>query len=101
MSPSPTLYRRRQFAKTEFDQNVRPAAVWQFARNESKLLELQEYLGGIRQHLQRMASELDSPPAGPPRGARGLPATQAVVFRPWTRRHRSVSSHRPMVTLRY
>ena len=77
----------------------------QFARNESKLVELQEYLGGIRQHLQRMASELDSPPAAASpaaaRGARGVPVTQAVVFRPWTRRHRSVSSHRPTVSLRY
>ncbi|XP_043227947.1 serine/arginine repetitive matrix protein 2-like isoform X2 [Amphibalanus amphitrite] len=90
----------------------RPAAVNEpgehmerFARNESKLVELQEYLGGIRQHLQRMASELDSPPsalsAAAARGARGVPVTQAVVFRPWTRRHRSVSSHRPMVSLRY
>ena len=71
-------------------------------------MELQEYLGGIRQHLQRMASELDSPSAPAPlsaaaaaRGARGVPVTQAVVFRPWTRRHRSVSSQRPMVSLRY
>ncbi|XP_037085513.1 uncharacterized protein LOC119106024 [Pollicipes pollicipes] len=36
-----------------------------FARNESKLVELQSYLGGIRHHLQRMASELDSPPVRP------------------------------------